>query len=188
MTADHLTPEQPPMTRAELRLFFEGWFCGCGCPASAAELVRDLLVAFDRSGCEREEWAAKWQQALDLLPDDRVRYLVLYTLDSRGLLEHGTSVDGSWLTDEGHRVLAALRSHDLDALFDDDSDAMLDALSALYKVQWAKEEAKAWPQTALALLNAAAESLAHDACERERDALKDLVERARAEVAGVVVL
>jgi hypothetical protein len=94
------------MTRAELRVFLDGWFCGCGSPEAASEALLRLLrlhPAYDH-GPEIEE----------ALPDDGLRYLTLYTLERFELTEHGGSVDGGWLTETGTAVRDALSAEEAD--------------------------------------------------------------------------
>lgn len=88
------------MTRQELRVFLDGWFCGCGSPDEAARFLRDLLALHPLYD-HRAEFVA-------LVPDEGLQYLLLYTLDHFDLAEHGGSIGGQWLTDKGTAVLAAL--------------------------------------------------------------------------------
>jgi hypothetical protein len=88
------------MTRQELRAFLSAWFCGCGNPETAAARLRDLLALhplFDH----RPEFE-------QLVPDDGIQHLLLYTLDHFDLTEHGGTVGGGWLTPKGQAVLEAL--------------------------------------------------------------------------------
>lgn len=45
-------------------------------------------------------------------------YIIAMRLDSLGLAEHGTSIRYPWLTDEGKRLLAALKKHGWKAIDD----------------------------------------------------------------------
>lgn len=47
---------------------------------------------------------------------DSVPMLLLYYLDSRGLIEHGSSLATAWLTTEGAEFLAWLRGQNAEAL------------------------------------------------------------------------
>lgn len=94
------------MTRQELRVFLQDWFCGCGSPEDAcAALLRllDLHPLYQH----REELEA-W------IPDNGIRMLVLYHLDRLDLTEHGGTVEGAWLTADGTRVRDALRAEAAD--------------------------------------------------------------------------
>lgn len=88
------------MTRPELRIFFADWFCGCGNPEDAAHSLLRLLEMHPMY--ERYEEFKLWQ------PDMGVRYLLLYTLDSYDLTEHGGNVGGAWLTPKGEALKAGL--------------------------------------------------------------------------------
>lgn len=86
-------------------------FCGCGLPEDALDVVRSVLEHFaDKDRDWRIEWGAD-------LPDG-VQVLVLYTVDGAGLLEHGGSVYGSWLTPAGERFLAVLQRRTWDQIED----------------------------------------------------------------------
>lgn len=92
--------EEHDMTRAELNVFFQEWFCGCGNPEVAAETLRVVLTLHPLYDHQKEIDA--------LIPNDGVRLLLLYTIDHFDLTEHGTGIGGGWLTDKGKSVLAAL--------------------------------------------------------------------------------
>lgn len=94
------------MTRPELRVFLGEWFCGCGAPESAAARLCDLLALHPLYDHRPE--------LEQLLPDDGLRQLVLYTLNHFDLTEHGGSVNGGWLTDTGRAVLDALNQETAD--------------------------------------------------------------------------
>lgn len=94
------------MTRQELRVFLQGWFCGCGSPEKAVARLRDLL-ALHPLHSNRPAFDA-------LVPDDGFQYLLLYTLDHLELTEHGGTVGGGWLTAKGQAVLEALNREQAD--------------------------------------------------------------------------
>lgn len=96
------------MTRPELRIFLDASFlaCGCGAPEQACRALLRLLrlhPLFDHRD-EIEAW----------IPDSGVEYLLLYALDKWDLTEHGGTVGGAWLTDNGKAVLAALEAEETD--------------------------------------------------------------------------
>lgn len=90
-------------------------FCGCGNSGDAYELVRDLLTL-----CPLYE-GQRWRQAETLTGGGAVHHIVLSTLDTAGLIEHGSSINGSWLTPKGAWFLGAART----VPFDDINDAGL---------------------------------------------------------------
>lgn len=67
-------------------------FCGCGQPE---KVLAELIATLD--------WAAS---DLASRPMYEGPLLPLYVLDQVGFTEHGGSVFGSWLTDEGREWLA----------------------------------------------------------------------------------
>ena len=81
--------------------------CGCGCPeAACATLLRFLrdMVPLHTNGAKfREE-----------IPDTGWQYLILYLIDDRDLIEHGSSVGGSWLSPKGTAFLEALAREEAD--------------------------------------------------------------------------
>lgn len=117
------------MTRQELRVLQGEWFCGCGMPEEASRALLRLLRLHPlyENQDELQEW----------IPDDGVRYLLLYQLDRLELTEHGGSVGGAWLTDKGKAALEALAREEADGFealcepscihgftFDEDHDCM----------------------------------------------------------------
>ena len=122
---------QDRMTRQQLRELLtvdppEGLgFCGCGMPEESVKLLRDTLCLYDRQGdspwSSDSDHSAHWdarQLTLDALLPDPFRQIWLYWLTCVDLLEHGGSVEGSWLSDKGKQVYAALKEHGDDVLDD----------------------------------------------------------------------
>lgn len=118
------------------RLFFTDMrFCGCGDPESVYELVRDLLeligerwervreprdpiaraaevageIASGKAAWDWREWNQRFRDRIG--GGDGTYYAVLYWLDGSGLIEHGGSVGGSWLTLKGKHYLSLMRMH-----------------------------------------------------------------------------
>ena len=112
-------------------------FCGCGDPESVYELTRDLLELLRErweegaepqpQGPASEELAAHegvkitfdwrgWKQRFRdrIGGGDGTYYAVLYWLDGSGLIEHGGSVSGSWLTLKGKHYLSLMQAHEWD--------------------------------------------------------------------------
>ena len=89
--------------------------CGCGDPESVYELVRDILALaplYEQAEGERSNSA----KVREMIGTGGAFYLILYTLDRAGLLEHGSSVSGSWLTLKGTHYLALMRRFGWDDL------------------------------------------------------------------------
>ncbi|MFF3998549.1 hypothetical protein ACFYX8_35235 [Streptomyces cyaneofuscatus] len=75
--------------------------CGCGDPEGAYDLVRDLL-----SLCPLYE-EHRWEKAEELTGGGPAHHIVMSTLDTAGLIEHGSNINGSWLTAKGTWFLDA---------------------------------------------------------------------------------
>lgn len=101
-----MTPPASSMTRQQLRVVLDEWFCGCGSPEEASRALLALLRLHPmyEHGGELHDWVG----------DDGLEYLLLYMLDRLELTEHGGSVHGGWLTDKGEAVKAALEREEGD--------------------------------------------------------------------------
>lgn len=89
-------------------IFQDLGLCGCGYPDEAYALVRDLLALapYYEDG--------RWQRAAELIGSQGAQQIVLSMLDRAELLEHGSSVAGSWLTERGAHYLELMRRHRVD--------------------------------------------------------------------------
>jgi hypothetical protein len=77
--------------------------CGCGDPEAADRLVIDLLTVFANRAPGRA------QRVQELIGGtDGTQQIVLAAIDHAGLIDHGTSVWSSWLTERGKWVLWAV--------------------------------------------------------------------------------
>jgi hypothetical protein len=85
--------------------------CGCGSPEDAYNFCRDILACFDRRGCHDTPPAQPWidaESAVEQLIRQRpaeAAHVISHMLSHLDLLEHGGSVGGSWLTDNGARIV-----------------------------------------------------------------------------------
>ncbi|WP_327300361.1 hypothetical protein [Streptomyces goshikiensis] len=77
--------------------------CGCGQPAAAYEMVRDLLALAPLY----EE--GRWRLAETLTGGGGGHHIIMSALDAAGLMEHGSSISGAWLTGKGKWCLDAMR-------------------------------------------------------------------------------
>jgi hypothetical protein len=94
--------------------------CGCGAPDDAWKLVLDLLEAtagcYD-SGGRFEGWVYEGQHPYDrLCGSSGAAHIICGALEETGLLQHGGSFYGSWITDDGRLYLDMMRRHDYDDL------------------------------------------------------------------------
>ena len=83
-------------------------FCECGNPDDAYDALKEALDAHncvgeitDKSWAKRCEKAKAWEEKLGEKPAHLLRYFI----DAAGLLEHGGSVGGSWLSEDGKLLL-----------------------------------------------------------------------------------
>ncbi|MEU9415138.1 hypothetical protein [Streptomyces sp. NPDC048272] len=77
--------------------------CGCGNPDEAYKLIRDLLALTPLYE------GSRWQRAEELTGRGATNHIILSSLERAGLMEHGSSLNGAWLTDKGEWCLAAMR-------------------------------------------------------------------------------
>lgn len=92
-------------------------WCSCGNPESVLEYMRDVLSAIHKRsrinhGCENTwiEDTESIKLILLLKQKEELGLSYMYMLDAIGLLEHGSSIYGSWLSPKGKKVLEMLRT------------------------------------------------------------------------------
>ena len=71
--------------------------CGCGCPDAAYERVYEMLVR-----------ARNRENLIVVSNDDPAygfQYFMAYTLDERGLIDHGFCIDNAWITSKGKAAI-----------------------------------------------------------------------------------
>lgn len=124
-------PVEGPVTA---RTYIRDWWagrdlCWCGCPQDALATIGQALALHPRGDVRRRnvhEWDELWERRREWLNDDG-HLLTALVLDAWDLTEHGSSIYGAWLTVEGERLLAAIRTFgedadDLYAVFHDEVD------------------------------------------------------------------
>jgi hypothetical protein len=77
--------------------------CGCGRPADAYELIRDIISLAPFFENER------WRLVESLIGNAGAHHIVLSALENADLIEHGSSISGSWLTPKGKWCQAVMR-------------------------------------------------------------------------------
>ena len=83
--------------------------CGCGDPEATRLHAIETLESMNSVGADGKLRDLDWSK---FQYEDRNQMLVLALLDSKGLIEHGTTIRCSWLTEKGREVLAGLREDD----------------------------------------------------------------------------
>jgi len=114
------------MTPAELHNYiFTNLVCGCGDPLAVVLRIRDILQALRDRSTEAPKSAVAYgevsQRIHELLGHasglkEPLYWWAWYALDNLGLIEHGSNIEGSWLTDKGSELLAALTTSDIEKL------------------------------------------------------------------------
>lgn len=79
-----------------------GW-CGCGNGDRALDLVRQYLDALYLGQLRGETWGPRLREQTGIGEDSWS--LLEQLCDAAGWTEHGSSVNGSWLTEEGRHAL-----------------------------------------------------------------------------------
>ena len=79
--------------------------CGCGNPEDAYKAVHEIMLLIrEIKEAPSKDLYSKYSD----LTDNPYALTVLYMLDDREFLEHGTSIHGCWLTTKGTQLLEAL--------------------------------------------------------------------------------
>lgn len=110
------TPPTPPDARGDHwerqhlhALFVDGIpGCGCGWPADAYNLVRDLLnlVPFYGAGTRKK--------VAELIGTRGAVHIILSAMQDAGLIDHGTSAMSSWITGKGKYARWLMARHEWD--------------------------------------------------------------------------
>lgn len=104
--------------------------CGCGNPEDTWKIIRTVLtIQNDYHDKEKDlDWddiKKRYEDELKLNTDDDIDngiyYFILYILNDRGFLEHGSSAGSSWLTNLGKQYLYVL-----DMWYKDDTEEATD--------------------------------------------------------------
>ena len=74
-----------------------GW-CGCGCPENADRAVLTYMETLNYGEIKKTKDIHDIYEGLH----DPLLLCLMYTLDEKGLTEHGSSVYGAWLTTKGY--------------------------------------------------------------------------------------
>ena len=93
--------------------YFErlGW-CGCGDPeAVMREICKYLYIVHFHNGYD--ELCQKFREAfgVESIYDNPLLMALAYAMDAAGFTNHGSSIGGAWLTDEGKMFLYVLRNN-----------------------------------------------------------------------------
>lgn len=106
-------------------------FCGCGNPEDTLHFIKEILNLIKDKHKEDmgyDEYQDKLHGAFQFKDNSKPKLkftdtqngivqFVFYYLDSAGLLEHGSSIGGAWLSTEGKNTLEILNRYDDMELF-----------------------------------------------------------------------
>ena len=81
--------------------------CGCGMPAQTYNFLRDILNCFKPSSESGDLDGNRDRKVEEIVSQNPklAAHAILHWLNGRDLLEHGSSVGGSWLTAAGAEIL-----------------------------------------------------------------------------------
>jgi hypothetical protein len=107
--------------------------CGCGDPELTWQTALDALDFCAVKGLDERKAFLKEKFGVEYVSDAGLVQLLFYVLSDKAFIEHGGSVNGSWLTDAGKAFRALLHLHlnepdaeqQLNWEFDIDFDALL---------------------------------------------------------------
>ena len=88
-----------------------GW-CGCGDPeAVMREICKYLYIVHFHNGYD--ELCKKFKEAFGVedIYGNPLLMALAYAMDAAGFTDHGSSIGGAWLTDEGKMFLYVLRNN-----------------------------------------------------------------------------
>lgn len=74
--------------------------CGCGSSEEFGELTFKVLEFFSIPIMERTRY----------IYDTPIEEVIAHWLTDKGIIEHGTSIGGSWLTEKGEEVYKSIKS------------------------------------------------------------------------------
>ena len=98
-------------------------WCGCGEPDTAKKVIRDFLrILYDfykdedfDTSYKRKKNNFKERFGVESVYDNELLLCLAYTLDAVEFTEHGGSIGGAWITNEGEMFLWLLnQNEDLD--------------------------------------------------------------------------
>lgn len=93
-------------------------WCSCGDPEAAKRCIRDYLDIINLDYDNREQFVAAYElKKADMkkrfgatyVYDNELLLCLAYAMDGAGFTEHGGSIGGAWLTDEGKMFLFLLK-------------------------------------------------------------------------------
>lgn len=92
-------------------------FCDCGNPEDIMQLIKDILNQIEHKRDDEKTYEDNQEEIIKIFNfngkvNHAVRDFILNYLDIVGLLEHGGSIGGSWLTEKGQVILSLMNQVD----------------------------------------------------------------------------
>ena len=95
-------------------------WCGCGAPEDVKREIYKYFNILEWWASDRHldhsynELCKKFEEAFGVenVYDNPLLLALAYSMDAAGFTEHGSSIGGAWLTDEGKMFLFVLRNND----------------------------------------------------------------------------
>lgn len=85
-------------------------WCGCGEPDTVKMVVKDYLEVINNKYNDNDiNFENKF--GVKSVYDNNLLLCLAYTIDAAGFTEHGSSIGGAWLTDEGEMFLWLLQQN-----------------------------------------------------------------------------
>ena len=89
-------------------------WCGCGDPELAQKVVKDYLNIITERDYNKQKELYQEKFNCKNVYSNPLLLCLAYTLDSVGFTEHGSSVGGAWLTEEGKMFLWLLNNKEFE--------------------------------------------------------------------------
>lgn len=80
-------------------------WCGCGDPNTVKTIVRNFLQSVEIKMSDGVDIGFQKYFNVHSIYDNDLLLCLAYTIDAAGFTEHGSSIGGAWLTDEGKMFL-----------------------------------------------------------------------------------
>jgi len=107
--------EDKGIKKLETILFMDIGLCNCGSPSWTIDVIELVLksqlsskkIRFINNEIYEKLGTTRYVDG----PIQGLIDFVLYILDDKGFLNHGSSIGGAWLTDQGKELLKLLEKH-----------------------------------------------------------------------------
>lgn len=97
-------------------------WCGCGNPEKAKKVIRDFLnILYTDSKDKENDWMTRCKNQEFMIENrfdvrsiygNELLLCLAYTLDAAEFTEHGSSIGGAWITEEGKMFLWLLEQNE----------------------------------------------------------------------------